>query len=45
MTYSDNDLIYYENKPVQERFTTQIPQFQLNDHIKSLVRGNLSTNY
>ena len=45
MTYSDNDLIYYENKPVQERFTTPLPQYRSNFHIKSLVRGNLPTNY
>ena len=43
--YSDNDLIYYENKPVQERFTTPLPQYKANFHIKSLVRGNLPTNY
>ena len=43
--YSDNDLIYYENKPVQERFTTPLPKYSANIHIKSLVRGNLPTNY
>jgi hypothetical protein len=45
MTYSDNDLINYENKPVQERFTIQVPEYSANIHIKSLVRGNLPTNY
>ena len=43
--YTDNDLIYYENKPVQERFTTPILRHIANSHVKSLVRGNLPTNY
>ena len=45
MTYSDNDLIYYENKPVQERFTIQLPKYAPNFHIKSIVRGHLKINY
>ena len=43
--YTDNNLIYYENKPVQERFTTPILRHIANSHVKSLVRGNLPTNY
>ena len=43
--YTDNNLIYYENKPVQERFTTPILRHTANSHVKSLVRGNLPTNY
>ena len=44
--YGDNDLIYYENKPVQERFTIPAsPQCYRNTFIKSLIRGNLPTNY
>ena len=45
MTYSDNDLIYYEDKPIQERFTTPLPKDSENKHIKSLVRGHLKNNY
>ena len=45
MAYSDNDLIYYENKPVQERFTTSLPNELTNQHIKSTVRGHLKKNY
>ena len=45
ITYSDNDLIYYENKPVQERFTTPLYENGENIHIKSLVKGHLSKNY
>ena len=45
MTYSDNDLIYYEDKPVQERFTTPLPNDHSNQHIKSTVRGHLKKNY
>ena len=44
--YGDNDLIYYENIPVQERFKFPAsPQSYRNTFIKSLIRGNLSTNY
>ena len=39
--YNDNDILYYEDKPVQERFKN----FTENKHIKSTVRGNLSYNY
>ena len=46
MMYGDNDLIYYENIPVQERFKFPAsPQCYRNTFIKSLIRGNLPTNY
>ena len=45
LIYSDNDLIYYEDKPVQERFTTPILNDTANKHIKSTVRGHLKNNY
>ena len=38
-------MIYYENIPVQKRFTTPIYHFYRNKIIKSTVRGNLSFNY
>ena len=43
--YTDNDLVYYENKPLNERFTTYRLDYFPNIHIKSTVRGNLSRNY
>ena len=45
MVYSDNDLLYYENKPLQERFTSKSNFNEINRHIKPVVRGNLSVNY
>ena len=48
LNYGDNDLVYYENKPVYERFTKpcdlglkiyyDVPQ---NFHTKSIIRGGL----
>ena len=43
--YSDDDKLHYENKPIQERFTTPLFNNLLNNHVKSTVRGNLPTNY
>lgn len=44
--YTDNDLVKYSDKPVQERFTRPMPYKKClkypwpeNNHIKSLVRG------
>ena len=45
ITFSDNDKLYYENKPIQERFTTPLLKINVNIHVKSTVRGNLPTNY
>jgi len=39
--YSENDVLYYENRPYQERFKNFTPNY----HIKSTVRGNLSHNF
>ena len=38
-------IIHYENKPLQERFTTESNFYEENRHIKTLARGNLSVNY
>ena len=43
--YSDDDKLYYENKPVQERFKTALFNHSLNSYAKLIVRGNLSTNF
>ncbi len=48
-TMTDNNLIYYENKPLMERFTEQIPfdkcvqyaKTPENAHVKSLIKGGL----
>ena len=45
IVYSDNDLLHYENKPIQERFTSKSDFYLENRHVKSIVRGNLSVNY
>lgn len=43
--YSDNELLYYDNRSVQQRFITSIPKHPNNIMIKSTVRGNLKNNY
>ena len=45
LIYTDNNLIYYENKPIKERFTLPLNNARDNIHIKSIVRGNLKLNY
>ena len=45
LTFSDNNLLYYKNIPVQKRFTKPIYHFYRNRLIKSTVRGNLKFNY
>ena len=47
MTFGDNDNLYYEDKPVQERFKYPVKPFNFrvkfpfgeNCHIKSIIRG------
>ena len=43
--YSDNELLYYDDRPVQERFTTPLYHHPNNKVIKSTVRGRLRKNY
>jgi len=45
LMFSDNDLLYYENIPLQKRFTTPLYHDYANINIKSTVRGNLKFNY
>lgn len=47
--YYDNDLVYYEDKPLRERFKEPMPldfkygyDFPENNHIKSIIRGGLN---
>ena len=39
LIYDDNNLIYYENKTLKERFTHALPHHNLNIYHKSIVRG------
>ena len=43
--YMNNNSLYYENKPVQERITQPNYENIVNKHIKSTIRGNLKKNY
>ncbi len=43
--YSDNDLLYYENKSLQIRFSKPLLNHIRNILTKSIVRGNLTDNY
>ena len=43
--YSDNELLYYDKRPLQERFTHALYGHGNNYFIKSTVRGGLKTNY
>ena len=45
LIFSDNDLLYYENIPVQKRFKKPLFHFKDNRKIKSTVRGKLKFNY
>ena len=42
LIYSDNNLLYYDNKPVIERFTSPSYKNRENRLVKSIVRGNLN---
>ena len=44
LLYSDDDKMYYENKPVIERFKTALYDNHLNQLVKSTIRGHLPTN-
>ena len=40
--YTDNDLIYYDKRPLNERFTEPYFSFPDNIYVKSMARGNLN---
>ena len=42
LMFTDNNLIYYENKPMEERFTSSL---KISKVMKSIVRGNLNINF
>ena len=43
--YSDSELLHYDNRPLQERFTTPLWRHGSNGVCKVTVRGGLSQNY
>ncbi len=43
--YSDNELLYYDNRTLQERFTKALYNHPSNYWLKVTVRGGLKTNY
>ena len=43
--YSDNDLLYYENKLLVERFNTSLFDDPSNRSKKSTAKGNLPINF
>ena len=43
--YSDNELLYYDNRTLQERFTKALYRHPSNRWLKVTVRGGLKTNY
>ena len=43
--YINDKILYYENKPLQERMKAIVYDDLHNKHIKSTVRGNLYKNY
>ena len=45
LCYTDNGLVYYDNRTLEERFPKYKIDFIDNKHIKSTVRGNLPNNY
>ena len=44
VVYSDNDLVYYDNRSIEERFTKPLLENKMNYHIKSTIRGHLKVN-
>ena len=42
LIYSDNNLLFYDNRSVLERFTTPLYKNRENGLVKSIVRGNLN---
>jgi len=43
--YINNNSLYYENKPLQQRVNIPLFNNKVNEHIKSTVRGQLLQNY
>ena len=41
LAFNDNDLLYYDNRSMNERFTKPVYNYYLNSFVKPIVRGNL----
>ena len=44
LVYSDNNLIRYDNRPMNERFTEALYSNKDNSFIKSIIKGNIEHN-
>ena len=42
LIYTDNNLLYYDNRPLQKRFTEPYYECEDNKYVKSIVRGNIN---
>ena len=42
LMYTDNNLVYYDNRKLVERFTEPLYSTDANRYVKSIVRGNLT---
>ena len=45
LIYKNQNSLYFENKPLQQRIKTYDFKDSKNKHIKSTIRGNLAVNY
>ena len=45
IVYTDNNLVYYDDRKIQERFTEPLLNNSINRHVKSTIRGKRRTNY
>ena len=43
VVYTDNNLVYYDNRKLQERFTEPLLNNSINKHVKSTIRGKRRT--
>ena len=42
LMHTDNDLVYYDNRPLMERFTTPNYEHWSNIYLKPIIRGNIN---
>jgi len=41
LAFDDNDLLYYDNRSLNERFTKPVYNYVFNSFVKPIIRGNL----
>ena len=44
IVYNDNDLVKYDNRTLNDRFTRPLYNSEINKFVKSIVKGNLNWN-